>query len=170
MLPKEVREELEKRIVASGFSGYRALEKWLREQGFEILKGSINRHGVKLEERLEALQRATQQARAIVEASPDDEGAINDALVRLVQERLFNVLLKLGDLDPTKVHIGSIAKSVAELARASLAQKKWTAEVREKLAAKVAAANERVTQAVKSGGLSPDAEKTIRAALLDIDV
>ncbi|MGO9606278.1 MAG: hypothetical protein ACLQAT_23300 [Candidatus Binataceae bacterium] len=35
------------------------------------------------------------QAKAIIEAAPDDEGAMHEALMRLVQQKLFNVLVRL---------------------------------------------------------------------------
>jgi leucyl aminopeptidase (aminopeptidase T) len=93
LMPKEIRAELDQRIVEGGFANYRALAKWLHDNGYEIGKGAVHRHGEKLERRLEAVKRATEQARAIAEASPDDEAAMNDALIRLVQQIDMDILL-----------------------------------------------------------------------------
>ncbi len=88
LMPKEIRAQLDQRIVEGGFANYRALAKWLNDNGYQIGKNAVHHHGEKLERRLEAVKRATEQARAIAEASPDDEAAMNDTLIRLVQHAL----------------------------------------------------------------------------------
>ncbi len=62
-----------------------------------------------------------------------DDGAVNDALVRLTQEKLFTVLVDL-EVDPADVDIAKLAKAVAELGKASVAQKRWMAEARKGVA------------------------------------
>ena len=54
----------------------------------------MHKYGQKLEQRLELLKIATAQARAVVEAAPDDD-RINEALMRLVQQNLFAVLVEV---------------------------------------------------------------------------
>jgi len=167
-MPKEIRAQLDQRIVEGGFADYRALAKWLNDNGYEIGKSAVHHHGEKLERRLEAVKRATEQARAIAEASPDDEAAMNDALIRLVQKIDMDILLDLeGETVPPKT-LEAVSRSVATLARASVNQKKWMVEVRDKLNAKVGRAAEQVALAARAGGLSPEAEQQIRNALLDI--
>ena len=174
-LPEDLRKQLDVMIVTKGFSRYRDLSKWLKEQGYSISKDAVNRHGQNLEEKLDAIKASTAAARAIVEASPDDEGAMNDALMRLVQDRLFTIMLKLKeledeDVDVTKVSLASVARSVAQLSRASVNQKKWQAEARAKVKAQVAAVEEKVDRETRAGGLTPEAASEIRKALLDVQV
>ena len=84
--------------------------------------------------------------------------------MRLVQEKLFQVMLDF-QVDPDKpLKIARAAKAIAELSRATVGQKKWLAEVREK--ARDAA--EAVTQVAKKGGLSAEAVDTIRREILGI--
>jgi hypothetical protein len=170
LMPKEIRAELDQRIVDGGFANYRALAKWLNDNGYEIGKDSVHRHGQKLEHRLEAVRRATDVARAIAEASPDDEAAMNDTLIRLVQQINMDILLDVESETVTPKMLEAISRSVATLARASVSQKKWMVEMRDKLSAKVGRAAEQVALAARSGGLSPAAEQQIRNALLDIHV
>jgi hypothetical protein len=170
LMPKEIRGELEKRIVEGGFANYRALAKWLNDKGYEIAKDSVNRYGGKLERRLEAVRRATDVVRAIAEASPDDEAAMNDTLIRLVQQIDIDILLNVDSETVSPKTLEAVSRSVATLAHASLNQKKWMVEVRDKLNAKVGRAAEQVALAARSGGLSPEAEQQIRTALLDIHV
>jgi hypothetical protein len=170
LMPKDVRAELDQRIVEAGFANYRALTKWLNDKGYEIGKTAVYRHGEKLERRLEAVKRATEQARAIAEASPDDEDAMNDTLIRLVQQIDIDILLNVDSETVSPKTLEAVSRSVATLARASVNQKKWMVEVRDKLNAKVVRATEQVAIAARASGLSPEAEQQIRNALLDIHV
>lgn len=131
-LPQGIREELERRLIAGGFAGYRELADWLKEHGFAISKSALHEWGQTFEDRLSALKVVTEQARAVVEAAPDEEGALNDALIRLVQEKLFLVLAEL-QVDPKRIKLDKVAKMVADLARPAIAQKRWATEARAKL-------------------------------------
>jgi Protein of unknown function (DUF3486). len=162
-LPEQVRSELDSRLVQGSFAGYEAMSAWLAVQGFEISKSSLHRYGAQFEERVSALKFATDQARAIVAESPDDEGAMSEALMRLVQERLFSVLLEI-DVDPSKANLNSLARSIAELGRASVTQKKYAQEVRER----TNAAAEAAEKIAKRGGLSDESVREIRSAILGI--
>lgn len=162
-LPVDVREALEQKLIGNGFSNYAALADWLTEQGFEISKSSLHRWGSGFEERVDALRIATQQAKAIVKASPDDEGDMSEALMRLMQERIFSALVSL-EVDPKKINLGSLAKALAPIARASIAQKKYASEVRDRAQAAAAV----VDRIASSGGLSAEGAATLRAQILGI--
>lgn len=163
LLPEEIRRALEQKLIANGFSGYESLAGWLTENGFEISKSALQRFGSTFEDRCAALRIATQQAKAIVEASPDDEGAMSEALMRLMQERIFKALLDL-EVDPKKINLGSLAKALAPIARASIAQKQFAAAVRDR----AAAAAEALDRVVESGGLSEEGAAGLRAKILGI--
>lgn len=162
-LPAEVRAELDARLVRNGFSDYRGLAEWLTTLGYEIRKSAIHTYGQKFEDRCAALKMATQQAQAIVAESPDDEGAMSEALTRLVQEKLFSVLLEM-EVDPQKANLGTMARAIAELGRASVTQRKYAQEVRDR----AQSAADTAAKIAKRGGLSPDAAAEIRAAILGI--
>ena len=101
---------------------------------------------------------ASEQARAVVEAAPDEEGSVNEALMRFVQEHLFKMLLAGDDkFDPYKM-----AKAVAELGKVSVVQKKWNAEWKEK----VETAAARVDKIAQKGGLTQATADEIRREIL----
>lgn len=129
MLPADVRQKLEQKLISNGFSDYVALTEWLAGEGYAISKSALQRFGSTFEDKCTALSIATQQAEAIVKASPDDEGAMNQALIRLIQKPLFDVLMQI-EVDPKKVDINKISKSIADLARASISQQKHASLVR----------------------------------------
>ncbi|MCC7082174.1 MAG: DUF3486 family protein [Burkholderiales bacterium] len=147
LLPEAVRKELEQALISRGFSGYEALAEWLQSQGYEIKKSAVHEWGQDFKDRLSAIRMVTQQARAIVEAEPDDDNALSDALIRLTQERAFKVLME-ANIDPSKVNFAALTRNIAQLTRASVTAKKHAAEVREKIAAKFAA----MESEAKAGG------------------
>jgi len=132
-LPKALKEWLDSELVKRGFADYEQLAAELKKQGSDVSKSSLHRYGSKFEERMAQLKVSTEQARAVVAASPDDEGAMNEALIRLTQDKLFGVLVEL-EVDPASVNLSKLTKSIADLARSSISQKKWEIEVRTKAA------------------------------------
>jgi len=157
-LPAEVKAWLDQSLVENNFSGYELLSGELESRGYSIGKSALHRYGTEFEDKLAALKMASEQARAVVQAAPDEEGAVNEALMRLVQEHLFKLLMSDGD----QIDLPKVAKAVAELGRASVVQKKWQAEFREK--AEAAAA--RVEKIAKKGGLNATTVDEIRREIL----
>lgn len=162
-LPEAKRAELDARLIGSGFRGYVELEAWLRSEGYEVSKSSLHRYGSKLDQRVAELKRSTEQARALVAAAPDESADMSEALMRLMQEKLFTLLMEM-DVDPEQASLGAIAKAMAPLARASIALKQHAASVAEK--ARTAA--DQAGRIAKQGGLSQEAADEIRRAILGI--
>jgi hypothetical protein len=159
-LPKEVKAWLDQALIENNFSGYAQLEQELVARGCVIGKSSIHRYGQEFEDRLRAVKLATEQATAIAAASPDDGGAMNDALIRLVQEKAFQALLKMEEGAPLK----EIGLMVARLSNATVKQKQWATEVREK-AQSVA---DSVVDLIAKGGMSEASQEIARKKILGI--
>lgn len=159
-LPAEVKAWLDQALVENNFAGYESLAEELTARGYSIGKSALHRYGQNFEERLSALKLASEQARAVVAAAPDEEGAVNEALMRLVQEHLFKLLMS----DGAQIDLPKVAKAVAELGRASVVQKKWQAEVR----AKAEAAASQVEKIAKKGGLDAATVAEIRREILGV--
>lgn len=109
-LPAEVREELNERLVRGGFSDYRGLSRWLEGKGYEISPSALNYYARRFEQRLDAVRLATAQARAVVDAAPDDDSRINQALMKIVQTTLFEMMV---DLHDTRQKLGAVGKARA---------------------------------------------------------
>lgn len=163
-LPDEVREELNRRLVGSAFSDYEAHAAWLAERGFEIRKSSIHRYGAKFEDKCVALKMVTEQARAIVAESPDDDNAVNEALIRLAQEKTFGVLMDM-EIDPDQVQLPKLIRSIADMGRASVQQKKYQAETRK---AALEDAATKVDKVGKAKGVSKETIELFRREILGI--
>jgi hypothetical protein len=174
-LPKEVRIALDRELSARNFSGYEALEDWLRDQGFEIGKSSIHRYGQKIERRMQAIKASTEAAKMIVEAAGDDQDARSESVIALVQTEMFDSIIAIqeaGDEDGENKltpadrlgMMSKAAKNIATLARASIAQKQFKTTVQ----AKAAEVADKAARLASKGGMSPDAAAEIRKMILGI--
>ncbi|PIA73654.1 terminase [Ectopseudomonas toyotomiensis] len=162
-LPPRVKAWLDQALVENNFSGYELLSAELAGRGYSIGKSALHSYGQSFEERLAALKMASEQAKAVVAVAPDDDGAVNEALLRLTQERLFTLLADgKGPLDISKV-----GKTVAEIIKASVTQKKYAAEAEARRAALQEAANV-AEGAMTSQGMSKEAIDAIKRDILGI--
>jgi Protein of unknown function (DUF3486) len=170
-LPPKLRAELDRRLVKGGFSNYRALARWLGEQGCAISHSGVHKYGQELERRLETVRLATEQARAVVDATGEAGDTVNEGLMRLVQGDLFSVLFALKDVDRKNIDLNQLARHVASICRASVQMRKLADEMRHGIGRRVRDAERKVVEAARRGargGLSQAAERRIRAALLEI--
>lgn len=161
-LPAPVKAWLDQALVENNFSQYERLAAELGKRGYSIGKSSLHSYGQAFEERLKTLRLVTEQARAVVQAAPDDDGTVNDALVRLTQEKMFSILMEM-NVDPDAVDLPKLARAVAELGKASVAQKRWQAEARKQALEEAAA---RVDTAAQARGLNADEARFWREQVL----
>lgn len=168
-LPAEVKDWLDKALVKDNFSGYEALAAELTARGLEVSRSGLHRYGSKLERRLAAIKASTEAAKLIDAAAPDDADSRSSAVISMVQTELFEAMVAFQEAenaDPGErlTLVSKAAKNIATLARASVNQKKWMVEMREKAQA---AANQ-VAKIAKKGGLSADVIKQIEEQVLGI--
>ncbi|MEX3690120.1 DUF3486 family protein [Paraburkholderia sp. BR14263] len=165
-LPPEVKSWLDELLVKSNFSDYEGiaaqLNEALRPYDMQVSKTGVHQYGKSFDERLKAVRLVSEQARAVVEASPDDEGAVNDALTRLVQEKMFGILMDI-EVDPKKVDLSKLARAVAELGKASVMQKRWQTEARRQALEEAA---KEAGETARSMGLTDDAVDLIKTRIL----
>lgn len=171
-LPQEVREELNEKLVSSGFQGYEALAGWLGERGYNVSKSSVHRYGQDLQEEFEEamgdVKKTTALAKAMVADQDDESGSLLDATARIAQDHLLRILIALrnAEHEPEKAakHIATVTKSMADIGRVSLSQKKWAKELRVEVAKEAAAKAE---TAGRAQGLSNEGVAALRAAILE---
>lgn len=170
MLPDEVRTELHQRLIHSAFSGYEALSDWLAEQGYQIKKSALHSYGQALEQKLAAVTASTQAAVAIAEAAPDDADLRSAAMISLIQTDTFDVLVKLqnadSETDPEErlKLLAHAARSIADLSRASVSQKKWQEQVR----GKVESAAQKIEGIARKSNVTPEDLRRIREEVYGI--
>lgn len=169
-LNPEDKEWLNRRFMDQGFCGYEEIAKILADRGYNISKSSIHRYGQKLESKLEAVQTSTKMAMAIAEAAPDDGDQRSSAVLSMMQTGIFNALIEIDEAetveDPVKrlEMYAKAGKGIAEITKASVNQKKWQIEVREKVDAAVKA----IEKIGKKGGMSGEVINAIKSEILGI--
>lgn len=171
LLPRAVREWLDRSLMEGNFSGYQALEDALRERGCQVSKSAIHRYGQKIERRFAAIKASTEAARMLTEGSSDDRDARSEAIIALVQTELFETIVNLQEAEDAQDQaervklLSNAATNIATLSRASVNLKQFQASVRaeeRKLAASTAA-NE-----ARAAGLSDEAAQIIRQKILGV--
>jgi arginine repressor len=168
-LTPEQRDELAREITRRNFKDYDGLVAWLSEQGLEISRSTVARHGKNLKRRLQQVKDATEGARLIAEASPDDAGIRNAAVISLVQSEMFNAMVSLQELDEDTDPINRImllkeaTTSVLNLSRAAVNQKKWELEIRGQERQKSLDA---MAKTAKAEGVSEETINRIRTEVL----
>jgi hypothetical protein len=165
----EQRAAFESELIRRNFKDYDGLVEWLKGNGLEISRSAAYRHGSKLQRRLQAVRNSTEAAKLIAEAAPDDADLRSAAVISMVQSELFDVMVTLQDLDEAEPgeRVGLLkeaARSVLDMTKASVLQKKWQQEMQ----AKVQAAAEKVTATVRAAGVSPETIEIIRRDVLGL--
>lgn len=134
--------ELNAKIKANGFGGYRELEEELREMGYEISKSALHTHGQKLEAQVRKIRAAAEQADHIRKFFPDDDGSMTDAILRTFQAGLFEYMqdfaLESNSIDPMK-----LAKAIKDISHASISQKRLMSDMRKEALGSAQAAVDR---------------------------
>lgn len=169
-LPPEIKAEFDRKLIERGFSDYDGIVGWLNARlaasGCEVSvsRSAAARYGQGFENKIAAIKIATEQAKAITDAVGDDAGKMGNALISLVQEKAFDVLVKMTDLDPDEVDFNKLTVAIAKLNNASVAQKKWQAELQKK--AEKALVN--IEEKLKTQKLDPEALRVVREEIYGI--
>ena len=166
-LSREQRAALDARLVEIGFQDYDKVLAWLREQGHEVSRSALHRHGKKLEKILERRRWAAEISHAIDAAGADDGNLEAQAVMRLGHGQLLSILSYLDEMDPKSFTIDD-ARKLAALLRDQAA----SARVGVVLRAEQLKAEARREAAVivreegRAQGLSPDLLDAIDARLM----
>jgi hypothetical protein len=169
-LPPAVKQWLDKALLAGNFSGYEKLSEELKARGYSIGKSAVHRYGSNLERKMSAIKASTEAAKLIAQEAPDDADLRSAAVISMIQTEAFNVMVSMQEMqdEPDPVAragiLAKMAKNLATLTRASVAQKKHEIEIRDKLAA----AADRVARIAKKGGLTAAGVDNIRREILGI--
>jgi len=163
LLPAEVRDELDRRLVANAFGGSISLSDCPGEPGYEISQHTLTARAKRHTRHLASISASTEAMKLVAEQAPDNAAERGSALLGLLQTDLFEALLQFqeaADQDDESISpadrialYSKAAKAIAELTRSSIVREKWAGEIRQK--ALIDAAS-RVEEAARAKGL--DAE------------
>lgn len=168
-LPPELKEWLDAELVRRGFGDYAQLAADLKARGADVSASGLQRYGSPFEKAMARVKIASEQARALVDACPDDEDKLGSAVVRVTQEKILQLLMET-DVDPESVDVNKLFKNAAEIGRASAAHKRFSldarAEIEEAVRKKLLDEQRAKLEAMGSkGGVTADTKAAIREAL-----
>lgn len=128
-LPPELKQWLDAELVRRGFGDYVQLAADLQARGADVSKSALQRYGSPFERSLAKVKMASEQARALVDAAPDDEDKLSSAVIRVTQEKILNLLMDI-DVDAENVDVNKLFKNAAEIGKASATNKRFSMEAR----------------------------------------
>lgn len=171
-LPDAVLTELNQRLIANGFAGYVDLAAWLTEQGYQISKSAVHRHGSALQASMEkSINRARERmeiAKAMGGMSNEDKAALLEASEMVAIDQLMDVLegMQGWELEDKAVVIPKLARAISTVGRGAVGSAQWRkdfeAEAQRKAREQAALA---ATSAAKAEGVSESGIARIREAL-----
>ena len=164
-LPSDLRDELDRRLIAGGFSDYSGLRDWLAGEGWEISRSAVHRHGRRVEERIEQIRIATDEAKAIEKAAEDDGESISFSILIQCQVMLHRIALAVEDGD-AKLACQQ-ARALADVTRAGVTLRKERKLGRQEALAEAA---EAVDKVARTKALPSDIAAALREALSTVDV
>ncbi len=151
-LPPDVRAWLEHELRNSNFTGYEALAEKLKDKGYPIGATSLWRYGKRMKQLRAKSQIYVEMAKFLPQ---DDEDALSGAVLSMIQSNFFDIMMAMDsdeeeDNEKRLKMLSDAAHAMANLSRASVNQKKWSRNVREEDARKLAAL-EKEAKTGKSG-------------------
>jgi len=170
-LPPELKEWLDAELVKRGFGDYVQLAQDFEKATARISPSpALQRYGSPFEQRMAQLKMASEQARALVDAAPDEEDKLGAAVVRMTQEKIFNLLMDL-EINADDVDVNKLFKNAAEIGKASVTQKRFSMEARAAIEAEARRkaledASATAAATAKQQGLSAEGVGALRAAIM----
>jgi hypothetical protein len=97
LLPAPVREKLDNLIVDRAFGGYQDLAEWLQQQGYSVARNSVQRHGARLQQQIQARMFSAEQAKtmaALGHSAREIADSLTAIQVHLIQQQVLSSLLQ----------------------------------------------------------------------------
>ena len=134
ILPDAVLTELNQRLVENGFAGYVALAEWLTEQGYQISKSAVHRHGSALQASMEkSINRARERmeiVKALKGASDEDKAALMEANEMVAMDQIMDLFDASADMEAGErlAAVPKLVRAIADLNRSAIGSAKWKKE------------------------------------------
>lgn len=175
-LPEWVREWLHQAIVERAYGDIVGLTDELnamcKEGGvaMSIGKSAVGAEALRIKRATESIRVTTQACRAIAESAKDDGDMRSEAVMAMVQEGMFEALMKAREAESAEdpgealALMGQAALAVSRISRTRVNQARW----RDELDLRTKAAADQVAKIARKGGLDSQTVDAIRASILGI--
>mgnify|MGYP001807062480 FL=1 len=172
-LPPDIKAWLDTMLQKKGFQDYtqitEELNTALEPYGFSVSRSSVHRYGSDMQEKfdgmLEKIKVSTEMAKGMAEATEDDANHLSQSLVKIAQQKIFEILM----LSEKPEDAARLTKAIADLSRAGLSNSKYARQIREEERQKAFAEAAATAEAsMKQQGLSSSAIDAVKRDLLGI--
>lgn len=167
-LPEDLRAELDARLVKNGFSDYSGQAAWLADEGHDISRSALHRHGQALEADYKEAMADARAMLALARASGDmgEAGSeIAAGAAAILQTDIVRTVLEIRHTeDPAERAklLAQLTRAQADVGRLSVSVERHRAEAR---AAALAEQRQKIEALGKTGAISPEAlQAVIKAA------
>lgn len=172
LLPTEVIDQLNLRLVDQAFSDYDGLATWLQEQGYQVSKTAVWRHGSSLQQSMEkSLARARERmeiAKACRGASDDEKAALMEANEIVAMDQIMDMFESVSDMElgDRMAAVPKLVRAIADLNRSAIGSAKWKREFEAEIRKQEREESTRLAaSAAKAEGVSEQGVLRIREAL-----
>jgi hypothetical protein len=179
-VPVAIRDELDARLVKSGFANYQGLTTWLNQElakeGLELRvgKSSTARYALDFQTEFETRMKETNQlfqiAKVAKQQNEDVEGLLREVAILQSNGNLLRLLNEVRNAEEDGADIDlivdlnvKITSALANMGRLDIQSRKYQNEIRKQV--RVEAAKE-LTEGLKNDGISPEVEASIKRILL----
>lgn len=198
-LPPAIIEEMNARLVRSGFGDYDGLTAWLREQGYEVSRAAVARRGKRFQEQWQESMADARSFAALVKANRESGGADDraEALGAIADQAglmLARILVQVRELmdeaeaagglgaeddaEATGLDLAKATKltaqislSIAKLGEMGVKQRKWAADQEERVAKRARAEGAAAAEEVLAeAGVTDEQWALLRARFLGVKV
>ncbi|MDE5583226.1 MAG: DUF3486 family protein [Ruminococcus sp.] len=122
-LPTDLKDAVDE-MIKSDFT-YHEIVGYIKKNGFEISKSSVQRYASNLNETLENLKMAQENFRAIMEETEKYKNMdITEGILRLLSNQVFKAINSLSDDQTQNIDFEKLMKNSVALARAVAYKKK----------------------------------------------
>ncbi|NOV29176.1 phage protein Gp27 family protein [Methylomonas sp. ZR1] len=171
-LPDDLLNLLNGKLIDSGFSDYAGLSAWLSEQGYQISRSAVHRHGSELQA---AMQKSINRARERVEIAKAMGGMSNEGKAALLEasemvaiDQIMDVLEEMQGWDAADkaAIVPKLGRAIADIGRSAIGSAKWKKEFEAEAQRKAREeAAQAASAAAKAEGVSEAGVARIREAL-----
>lgn len=170
--PQALRDELDHRLVASGYGRLEEQAAWLRENGVQIGKSAVGEYSLELREKMERRQERAliriQIHKALGGLSDTDKTALIESGEMAAYDAYLDAWDELAGMtreERIKALPGMI-RAGADLSRSAVGTAKWKGQVEEEIRQKaMAEASAKAESVAKAEGVTPATIQKIRQAL-----
>ena len=172
LLPEDVLVALNEKLICQAFGDYAGLSEWLKEQGYQVSKTAVWRHGSCLQAAMEkSMGRARERmeiAKALRGASDEDKAALMEANEMVAMDQIMDMFEAMGTWEAADkvTAVPKLVRAIADLNRSAIGSSKWKKEFEAEAEKKASEKAARLaTSAAKKEGVSDEGLSRIRQAL-----